>query len=265
VFGPLLVGPTGQLAAQAGLDELAGPYGLAILLFLLAGLVIFAGLRPDPRDLGREIARLYPPPALGAGQARPLATIFRQGAPLLALSAMVFGQLVMVMLMVITSLHMRQHQHELTDISLVISSHTFGMFAFSVFSGRLSDRWGRGQVILVGSVTLLLASLAAPLSPEVLPLAVALFLLGLGWNFCFVGGSSLLADHLLPAERAGAQGFNDLLIGLVSAGGVLGSGFVFAASGYGQMGTIGAVFALVPALMAVWLLLAQKRAPMAAD
>jgi MFS family permease len=265
VFGPLLVGPTGRLAAQAGLDELAGPFGIAMLLFVIAGMVIFLRLRPDPRDLGREIARLYPTTDLNQGRARPLSTIFHQPAPMLALTTMVFGQVVMVMLMVITSLHMKQHQHGLSDISLVISSHTFGMFGFSIFSGRLADRWGRGQVILVGSVTLVLACLAAPLSPDVLPLAVALFLLGLGWNFCYVGGSSLLADHLMPEERARAQGFNDLLIGLVSATGGLGSGVVFATLGYDWMGIVGVVFAVVPAAMTAWWLITKRGNLIAAE
>lgn len=265
VLGPLAVGPTGRLAERAGLDELAGPFGVAMLLFVVAGLVIFFRLRPDPRELGQEIARLYPAENGSEEGTRPLKQIFSQPAPRLALLTMVIGQLVMVMLMVITSLHMRQHQHELTDISLVISSHTFGMYGFSVFSGRLADRWGRGQVILVGAATLLLASLTAPLSPEVLPLAVSLFLLGLGWNFCFVGGSSLLADHLMPSERARAQGFNDLLISLVSAAGGLGSGVVFSALGYGLMGIIGAVFSVIPAAMTAWWLMAKKRSLVRAD
>ena len=58
--------------------------------------------------------------------------------------------------------------------------------AFSIFSGRLADRLGRAPVIIIGGVTLILACLSAPLSPEVLPISVALFLLGLGWNFCCV-------------------------------------------------------------------------------
>src|SRR5439155_1409512 len=78
------------------------------------------------------------------------------------------------------------------------------------------------------------------------PLTVALFLLGLGWNLCYVGGSSLLADQLSPAERARTQGFNDLLIGLASAAGSLGSGIVFATIGYNAMGLVGAATALIP-------------------
>ncbi len=134
----------------------------------------------------------------------------------------------------------------------MIASHTVGMFAFSVVSGRLTDRWGRGPVILTGAGTLLLACILAPISTQVLPLAVALFLLGLGWNFCFVGGSSLLADQLSPQERARTQGMNDLLIGLASAAGSLGSGLIFAAVGFGFMSLVGAAASLLPLSLTLW-------------
>ena len=103
-----------------------------------------------------------------------------------------------------------------------------------------------------GAITLLLSCLLAPLSPQVLPLAVSLFLLGLGWNFCFVGGSSLLSDNLSPAERSRTQGVNDLLLGLASATGSLGSGFVFAGVGYAAMGFVGAAVALLPLVLTLW-------------
>ena len=109
---------------------------------------------------------------------------------------------------------------------------------------------GRHVVEVVGATTLLLACLAATLSPDVLPLAVSLFMLGLGWNFCFVGGSTLLADQLSPLERARTQGFNDLLVGLASAAASLGSGVIFAILGYNVMALAGATLSLVPLLVA---------------
>ncbi|HJR79388.1 MAG TPA: MFS transporter [Anaerolineales bacterium] len=253
IVGPLLIGPMGSLARSWGMDELAGAYIATLLLFAVSSIIVFAGLRPDPRDLGQEVAALYPGPRL-TGAARPLLEIFRQPAARVAVTAMVLGQVVMVAIMVITSLHMRDHQHNLRDISAVISSHTLGMFAFSVLSGRLSDRWGRGPVILTGASTLLLACIAAPLSPNVLPLAVSLFLLGLGWNFCFVGGSALLADQLSPLERSRTQGTNDLLVGLASATGSLGSGFIFAASNYMVIALVSGLLALIPLFLSLlWL------------
>jgi MFS family permease len=76
--------------------------------------------------------------------------------------------------------------------------------------------------------------MAAP-SINLLPLAVALFLLGLGWNFAYVAGSTLLADQLSPGERAKTQGFNDLLLNLSSGTSQIASGVVFAVGGYGIM------------------------------
>ena len=165
---------------------------------------------------------------------------------------MIFGQLVMVMLMVITSLHMRNSGFLLRDIPLVIAAHTFGMFAFSIFSGRLTDRIGRTPVLMFGSFILVLAGLTAGLFPGILPLMISLFLLGLGWNFCYVGGSTMLTDNLLNMEQSRVQGFNDLLLGLVSAIGSLGSGFVFAAIGYRAVGVIGAALAIIPFLLSLW-------------
>jgi len=258
VFGPLIVGPAGALVKTFGMDELSGAYAASFLLFALAALLVFAALRPDPREIGLEVAKLYPE-SNPDGPARPVWDILRQPAAFAALMAMVFGQVVMVAIMVITSLHMKNHDHMLTDISTVISAHTFGMYAFSVLSGWLADKWGRAQVILTGAFVLVLACATAPLSPDVLPLAVSLFLLGLGWNFCFVGGSTLLADQLSPAERARTQGTNDLFVGLASAVGSLGSGIIFAGLGYTLVAVIGAGMAFIPLALSIKLLVSHPR------
>jgi MFS family permease len=248
IFGPLLVGPMGTFSLRLGMDELAGAYLASLVLFAIASVIIFSALRPDPREVSKQVAALYPESAAG-GVARPISLILREPAALTAVTAMVLGQVVMVAIMVITSLHMKGHNHQLTDISAVISAHTLGMFAFSVISGRLADKWGRGPVILTGAGTLLLACITAPLSPDVLPLAVSLFLLGLGWNFCFVGGSTLLADQLSPAERARTQGVNDLLVGLASATSSLSSGLVFAATSYTVITIVAGTLSLIPLVM----------------
>jgi predicted MFS family arabinose efflux permease len=89
-------------------------------------------------------------------------------------------------------------------------------------------------------------------SPDVIPLSFALLLLGLGWNFCYVGGSALLADQLSPDERARTQGFNDLMIGVASASGALFSGVIFANIGYAAMGYVGALVSLLPIALIAW-------------
>ncbi len=252
ILGPLLVGPAAGWATRVGFNELAGVYIVGLILFAIATVVIAGLLRPEPMEIARELA---PPHELSSDanmEIQPMRKIFRRRGVYVASGSMIFGQLVMVMLMVITSLHMRSSGFLLRDISLVIAAHTFGMFAFSIFSGRLTDRIGRTPVLMLGSIMLVLAGLTAGLFPGILPLMISLFLLGLGWNFCYVGGSTMLTDNLLNVEQSRMQGFNDLLLGMVSAVGSLGSGFVFAAVGYRAVGLIGAVLAIIPFLLSLW-------------
>ena len=259
VLGPQLVGPSSRWAHQLGFNELAGPYLVALVIYALAALVITIWLRPDPRDIGVKITEMDAETAVLTGLTRKVSQILRTPGAFVAVSAMVIGQVVMVMLMGITSLYMKNHQHTLTDISLVISAHTFGMFAFSIVSGRLTDRWGRGAVIMAGAGFLVVGCMLAPLSTNILPLAIALLLLGIGWNFCYVGGSTLLSDQLSPAERPKTQGTNDLLVGLATATASFSSGLMYASVGYKVMGVIGAAIALILLGLTVWWLIKRQQ------
>jgi len=251
IGGPLLVGPMGHAATAIGYPELSGAYLAGAGVLVAAALLVFGGLRPEPRDIGRELAQIHSGSII-AQPPRALAEIVRHPGVIVAMVTMAFAQMVMVVPMSITSVHMKDHMHALTAVSLVISAHTLGMYAFSVISGRMTDRWGRGKMIILGSAVLILSCLMAAPSVGLLPLTAALFLLGLGWNFAYVAGSALLADHLSPKERAKTQGFNDLLLNLSSGGSQIGSGVVYAAGGYGIMALAAAAMALVPLFFAVW-------------
>jgi MFS family permease len=241
----------GRMAIWAGYPELSGAYIAGAAVLVVAAMLIFGGLRPEPRDIGRELARIHPG-SIPQQAPRSLSEIVRHPGVIVAMFTMAFAQMVMVVPMSITSVHMKAHQHPLTAVSLVISAHTFGMYAFSMISGRMADRWGRGPVIILGSAVLILSCLMAAPSANLLPLTVALFLLGLGWNFAYVAGSALLADQLSPKERAKTQGFNDLLLNLSSGASQIGSGVVYAAGGYGVMALTAAAMAVVPLGLAVW-------------
>jgi MFS family permease len=277
VVGPALVGPTGDVAQRLGADSLAGAWFGSAGLFILGAGLISLFLRPDPRDLGRLVAGGAPAVATPAsGPIRTWGEIIRAPDALTALAALVLGQVTMVMLMSMTSLHMQGHQHSLSDISLVISAHTLGMFGPSVISGRLADRWGRARVIVAGSLLLVASCLLAPvahtpavaavmpqfhlafaplglsahITPDTVGMGVALLLLGLGWNFCYVAGGALLTDTLTVAERGRGQGSADLLINLASAFGSLGSGVIFATLGYALVNWVGLLIALAPLALA---------------
>lgn len=252
VVGPLLVAPSSRWALTAGLPELAGPFAASVVLFGAAVTITWLGLRPEPMLVSQKVAALFPEGGNSTGSARKLKTLMSLPGVFAAVMTMVLAQMVMIMVMGITSLYMKGQGHTLESISLVFSAHTLGMFAFSLLSGKLADSWGRWQVILIGTVIMLSSLVLASVSSAVVPLAVALFLLGLSWNLCFVGGSALLADHLTPKERSRTQGFNDFLIGLASAIGSLGSGVLFAGMGYGIVNLVGAAFVLVVLAVTVW-------------
>ena len=150
VVGPLLVGPTGQFALGAGLPELAGPYSVGLVFFAIAGIMVFLGLRPDPRDVGRELAALQPRlgstpgqdpfaaadnPATGCDRRHDQRGVRPDGDGDADVD------------------HLGPHDDRAASSDGHISgdtAHTFGMYAFSVLSGRLTDRWGRAPVILAG-------------------------------------------------------------------------------------------------------------------
>jgi MFS family permease len=164
---------------------------------------------------------------------------------------MVIGQATMVLVMSVTSLHMHNHDHGLGNISLVIGAHTLGMFGLSVVTGALADRIGRPQTIILGALLTIAGSLISPLSLMTPWLALGLFLVGLGWNLCYIAGSSLLADSLVSAERGRVQGSSELLVNLASALGGLGSGLILARFGYGALCLVAAVLCLIPIVMAM--------------
>ena len=137
---------------------------------------------------------------------------------------MVLGQVVMTTVMVMTPLQMTEHlHHTLDEVSIVIAAHVTGMYLTSFVTGRIADRMGHAKTILLGAGLLILACLLAPFAAETWRLAVALFVLGAGWNFCYVAGSSLLTDSIQVNERGHIQGSNDLLVGLVAAAGRMGA------------------------------------------
>ncbi|MCZ2095985.1 MAG: MFS transporter [Anaerolineae bacterium] len=170
-------------------------------------------------------------PAASEQAARPLSTLLRLPKVQLAIASVLISQTVMVVIMVMTPLHMDHHHHSRDAISLVISAHTLGMFAFSPLTGYLIDRFGRIPMLVVGAMTMIASALLAPVSATEFSLAIALFLLGLGWNFGYVSGSSLLADALQGAERARVQGVNDSLVFFAAGFGSLAAGSLFASGG----------------------------------
>jgi MFS family permease len=257
VGGPLLVSPSTWLAAYFGLHPHSGPYLVSVVLTALAFMLIVCLLYPDPMKVGRALAQdLNGVEEKNTG--RKLWQIFIDRTVRLGVAAMIIGQFVMTLIMVITPLHMSHHAHEATAISWVIMAHTLGMYGLSSLTSRLSDRFGQVKIVVAGALILSISTVLTPISNEVSMLAFSLFLLGLGWNFCFIAGSALFFSGLLPAERGRAQGASEMLVALAAGTGSLGTGAVFAEAGIVAVSAMGLAFSLVLIVASVWRLLTMK-------
>ena len=250
VVGPNLVGPAGVVAPNLGLFPLAGGFAMASL-FLLAALAV-AALGPRA-----PIQPHLDDPARPAGQRAPtarrlLADLVRRPRGRTALGALVTSQLVMTLVMTMTPYHLHAEGHGLETVGLVISAHTFGMFAFSPLSGRLTDRFGAHAMVLAGFSVLAAAGLQAAINPESgAGLAIPMFLLGVGWNLGFVAGSSLLVSEAPLGDRARLQGASDALVWTTAALASFSSGYVVLTAGFATLAMAGAGVAIVLGLIVV--------------
>ncbi|MGH2456543.1 MAG: MFS transporter, partial [Candidatus Limnocylindria bacterium] len=242
VVGPNLVAPAGSLAPGLGWDPLAGGLAMA-LLFVLAALAVatFGPRAPDVEGLPLEVDA-------GPGPTTPalLRALLGTAHGRTAILALASGQLVMVLIMTMTPLHLHEAGHGLEIVGFVIGAHTLGMFGLAPISGRLTDRLGAPVVIGAGFALLTLSGLLAAATPGMggAALALPLFLLGVGWSLTFVAGSSLLATAGPLSERARLQGATDALVWTVAALSSLASGVVLELIGYGPMAVAGAVIAI---------------------
>ena len=250
VTGPNLISLAGDVAERIGLPTLAGAYIVTALFIGLAVVLASVLLRPEPYALAHPSALETRP----SGTAAPaLGELLRRSTVLVGLVALVAGQVVMVLIMTMTPLHLREHGHGLATVGLVLSAHTFGMFALSPISGHLTDRLGSPRIIGASLATLAAAALLSALAPPDggALLTLALFLLGFGWNLGFVAASAMLTTGLQLGERTRVQGLADGLVWSSAAAASLSSGVVVAQASYPTLGLIAIGLLLVPLTMLV--------------
>ncbi|CAN5199770.1 MFS transporter [soil metagenome] len=238
VLGPNLAAPAGRYAESLGLPGLAGPFLVSALLFGLAGLFVSVLLRPDPLLLARALSpQDGEPPASRTSVRQALAAVTATVDGRLGLLAVVTAHASMVAVMVLTPVHLGHGGASLTVIGLVISIHIAGMYALSPVVGWLADRLGRGPTILICALILVAALVVAGTAPAegATQLGVGLFLLGLGWSFGLIAGSTLVTESVPTGVRPEAQGASDLVMGLsAGAAGAL-AGPIVAVAGYGVL------------------------------
>ena len=252
IVGPNLVSVAGDFAVTIGLPRLAGAYLLPAFFVAAAAILSFILLRPDPYVLADPSEVRSEDDHAGD----PIRALLRRPSVWVALVALITVQGVMVLVMTMTPLHMTAHGHDLAAVGLVLSAHTFGMYALSPISGRLTDRFGSAPILVAGlAITGIAAALSAVAPPDGgYLLTFALFLLGFGWSLGYVAGSAAVTGGLTLPERTRLQGWTDSLIWSSGAAASLGSGFIVASAGFAALGLLGAALVLVP----IWVVVARR-------
>ncbi|MFF0064909.1 MFS transporter [Streptomyces sp. NPDC005279] len=251
VLGPNIAAPAGRSVSGIGIPAAAGPFVWAAGVFLVAAVMVFVLLRPDPLLTARALS-----PADRSREGRSLRAGMRavRESPMarLALVTVAVSHTAMVSIMSMTPVALSHHGAGIQLIGLVISGHIAGMYAFSPLMGWLADRIGRLAVIgLAVGLLCAAALLAGTAGASHGQTAAGLFLLGLGWSAGVVSGSTLLTDSVPQPARAAVQGLSDLAMSTTAGIGGAAAGLIVARASYGWLNLVGACLLLPLAALAV--------------
>ncbi len=254
--GGLVGGIVGPATSQWTKDLLPVTYlgaYLALLALLVAVLIVLRFLHiPTPAH------------AEQSEPGRPLAHIMAQPAFIVAVVAAAFGYGIMNLLMTATPLAMDICGHPYGAAANVISWHVVGMFAPSFYTGSLIKRFGVLNILLAG-VAIMLSCIAIALAGiAVTNFWFALVLLGVGWNFLYIGGTTLLTETYKPAEQAKAQGVNDMLIFITMAISSFASGMLLEVNGWQTLNHLAIPFVLAVGIAVLWLMVVRRHPVVAA-
>ncbi len=228
--------------------EFLASYASLFIYALIAGAVI-------------SLLRI-PETSLGASNepARPLSEVIKQPVFIVAVSVAALGYAVMNFLMTATPLAMGFCGHPYEATAGVIAAHVVGMFGPSFFTGSLIQRFGVLNVMLAG-VAIMFACIGIALSGQaVSDFWWALMLLGIGWNFMYIGGSTLLTEAYRPSEKAKVQGLNEIIIFTVQALSSFSSGVLVNTKGWETLNYVALPLVLCAGLSAAWLAMRRRAA-----
>ncbi|MBM3511065.1 MAG: MFS transporter [Alphaproteobacteria bacterium] len=277
----------GQYYRFAAADASSGPFKGRAVSYVLTGGVVAAVCGPEVAKFTRDLFSdlLYvgsyltlsvlaavamltlsfiniPPPSAAerTGGGRPLLAIARQPVFVVAVLSSLVSYTAMSTVMTATPLAMGLCALPLEDAAFVIQWHALGMFAPGFVTGHLIRRFGVLSVMIAGGVLLVLASLINLHGITLTHFWIALFLFGVGWNFMFVGGTTLVTETYAPAERAKTQALNDFLVfGSVAAGSFL-SGNLLYFFGWGSVNYSVLPILTVTIAASAWLALRRRAA-----
>ncbi len=251
VAGPNLIMPLGKIAEGIGIPALAGPFLLAAVAYTAAGAVLITMLRPDPYLVARQIEAVQATESdatAASNDSGPTAGVY------VGAVVMIVAQVAMTAIMTMTPVHMRGHHHALSAVGLVIGLHIAAMYLPSLVTGALVDRIGPAVMAAASGTTLLSAGIVAAYAPGTsLGLTItSLVLLGLGWNFGLISGTTFVVDATAPEQRPRVQGSVDVLIAIAGASGGALSGVVMSAGGYALLSLACGLLALALLPVLLW-------------
>jgi MFS family permease len=245
VVGPNLFGPGEVIQEAWGLPPHTGSFVIAIVAQLLAALLYFVALRPDPLHLARV-------KTVDGVVVKDPGIIKSQRALTFAVATIAISHAVMVSVMSMTPVHLVSHGATLSIVGFTISLHIAGMYALSPVFGWASDRWGRLPVIFAGQGMLAVSMVLIGFAPlNMTAVTVALILLGTGWSAATVAGSALVSDLVTGDKRLVVQGRTDTIMSLSGAIGGASAGVVLALVGYSGLAWTTSVLVLVMVAAAV--------------
>lgn len=256
VAGPNLVIPMGDFAQVFGIPPLAGPFILAAVAYIFAGLTFLVYLRPDPFLVAKAIALHNEKNAaetLDQASLTAKNNVNRLGVVVGGL-VLVLSHMIMVAIMTMTPLHMQNHGTGLSAVGMVIGFHIAAMYLPSLGTGILVDKIGRTFMVVASGLTLASAGLMSAFASgdSLFWMAFALILLGLGWNFGLISGTAIIIDSTVPKTRAKTQGSVDVFVALGGSAGSILSGVVVAYSSFAFLGMIGMYLSLLLIPLILW-------------
>ena len=250
IGGPILVLATAVPAVALGLPGFSGPWFATSGMLVLASVITWMFVRPDPREIAVSDGVSD---EQGGLVTHRISTLLAQRSIQLGVLALLVGQAAMTLTMVVIPLHMHEGLHSTGAISIAMTCHVAGMFALSPLTGRMVDGFGAYPVVLMGAIMLILASILASLDSGLGAILLGMFVLGYGWNACYVGGSSLLATGMPIGIRARLQGRIESVTAVVGALSSAVSGPLFVGgAGMGWVGVSGVVVAAMLVVAVGW-------------
>jgi len=245
LFGGVVAGVVGAQLVIAT-QNLWPPYlfaatylGQSALALISAGVLMFVNI---PK----------PPPRSSAGEGRSLAEIAKQPRFVVAVACGVAAYSMMNLMMTSAPLAMVMCNHSVTDATLGLQWHVLGMYAPSFATGALISRFGLQRITGAGLALIIVAALIGIAGISLWHFWIALVLLGVGWNFAFIGATTMVTHCHRPNERNKVQAFNDFLVFGSMALGSFASGALLVNFGWSAVNEIVFPVALAATALLIW-------------